>query len=240
MRTLVISPCLEGKRNDVPAPARAQNLADPERQWPADARSEAFPCPLAETCTGAHHRLVMDGVQAVWDRWGREVLDWAILSGSHGLLHAYEVVMPSDSAMDPFEPAGLAGREASLRISEQATALVRDYDLTFYLLSERHLAVLGLPLEVPEAVQQIVLADQESLALVPSLPNMHPFLADGGVAARRWHVKTPQVRGFLFKRLCSQVVYHGPAILAWLYQQPGDTERLFYKRARWRPQWRLW
>lgn len=240
MRTLVISPCLEEQHRDTPAPARAQNRADPEGQWPADARSQAYPCPLAEICTGPHHRLVMDGVQGVWDRWGREVLDWAILSGSHGLLHAYELVMPNDAAMDLFEPARLAGREHGLQIGRQATALVGDYDLTFYLLSERFLAVLGLPLEVPEAVQQIVLTDQESLALVPPLPNLYPFVADGGAAARRWHVKAPQVRGFLFKRLCSQVVYHGPALLAWLYEQPGDTERLFYKRARWRPQWRLW
>jgi hypothetical protein len=99
---------------------------------------------------------------------------------------------------------------------------------------------LGLPLDLSDSVRQIVLTDQDSLLLVPPLPNYHSFVADGWVAARRWHVKAPQVRGFLFQRLCKRVAHHGPGVLEWLYQKPADTERLFYKRTRWRPQYRLW
>jgi hypothetical protein len=93
---------------------------------------------------------------------------------------------------------------------------------------------------VSDSIQQIVLTGQDSLDLVPQTTNLHPFVAAEAAAARRWHVKAPHVRGFLFRRLCSQVTYHGPIILEWLYHHPEDTDLLFYKTARWRPQMPLW
>jgi hypothetical protein len=240
MRTLVITPCSAKKRGDVLDPARAEDLADPERRQLAEARLAAFACPAAEMYTGTHHRLVMEGVEAVWNRWGRQVLDVAVLSGGYGLLPADRLIIPYDVSFDQFDQAALAGWVARLQIPEQAAALVGEHDLVFYLLSGRYLSVLGLPLDVADSVQQIVLTGQDSLDLVPSLPNLYSLVAAEEVAARRWHIKAPYVRGFLFGRLCKQVVQHGPAVLEWLYRQPDDTELLFYKRARWRPQWRLW
>jgi hypothetical protein len=179
-------------------------------------------------------------VRAVWARWGSEVLDVAILSGGYGLLRAGDVIIPYDVTFDQFEGSAFADWVAHLQIPERAAALVREYDLVFHLLSGRYLSALSLPLDVPGSVQQIVLTGQDSLTLVPPMPNLHPTVAGGAAAARRWHVKAPHVRGFLFGRLCGQVVQHGPAVLEWLYRQPRDTEKLFYKRARWRPQWKLW
>jgi hypothetical protein len=240
MRTLVITPCSAEKHGDVPDPARAADLGDPERQRQAEARLAAFSCPAAEMYTGRHHRLVMDGLRAVWERWGRQVLEVAILSGGYGLLRAEDVIIPYDVSLDDFDSAGLADWIAHLRIPEQAATLLHDYDLAFYLLNGRYLDVLGLPLDVPASVHQIALTAQEDLALLPSVANLHALVAAEGAAARRWHVKAPHVRGFLFGRLCHQVAQHGPAVLEWLYQHPEDTEQLFYKRARWRPQLALW
>jgi hypothetical protein len=240
MRTLVIAPCSAKKRGEVALPARAADLADPEQRRQAEARLAAFACPAAEMYTGTHHRLVMEGVRGVWQRWGREALDVAILSGGYGLLRADEVIIPYDVTFDEFDQAALADWVARLEIPKRTATLVRDYDLVFLLLSGRYLAVLGLPLDVPSSVQQIILTGQDSLHLVPPAPNLHPFVADGAVAARRWHVTAPHVRGFLFGRLCRQVVRHGPVVWQWLYHQPQDTELLFYKRTRWRPQMPLW
>ncbi|MGD2207244.1 MAG: hypothetical protein PVH17_10730 [Anaerolineae bacterium] len=240
MRTLVITPCSAKKRGNVPDPARALDLADPRRSQQAKARLAEFACPAADMYTGTHHRLVMDGVRAVWECWGRDVLDLTILSAGYGLLDAQARIIPYDVTFHEFNAAELAQWVAHLQIPERATALVRDSDLVFFLLSGRYLQVLGLPLDVPSSVTQIVLTDQQSLHLVPPAANVHSFIADGAVAARRWHVKAPHVRGFLFGRLCKQIVQHGPVVLDWLHYHPEDTESLFYKRARWRPQWPLW
>lgn len=236
MRTLVITSCSAEKRGEVPEPARAEELADPIRRRRAEARLAPFATTAVQMYTGAHHRLVMEGVQAVWDRWGQQALDVAILSGGYGLLRAGKIIIPYDVTFDQFDEAELLDWLTHLRIREKASALVGEYDLVFLLLSGRYLSALELPLGVPDSVQQIVLTGQGSLALVPSAPNLHPFVAAEGEAARRWHVKAPYVRGFLFRRLCGQIVHHGPGVLEWLYRQPQDTERLFYKRARWRPQ----
>jgi hypothetical protein len=240
MHTLVISPCSAKKRGDVPDPARAADLADPGRRRLAEARLSAFACPAIEMYTSTHHRLVVAGVRAVWERWGRGTLDLAILSGGYGLLPADQVIIPYDVTFDQFENAELAAWVVRLEIPQRAAALVQHYDLVFYLLSGRYLAALDLPLDVPGSVQQIVLTGQESFDQVPPAANLHPFVAADGVAARRWHVKAPHVRGFLFGRLCDQVIRHGPAVLEWLCHNPQDTEQLFYKRARWRPQLALW
>jgi hypothetical protein len=240
VRTLVITPCSAGKQGDIAHPARAADLADAERRIQVKARLAAFARPAIEMYTGTHHRMIMDGIQAVWRRWGQETMDITILSGGYGLLPANEIIIPYDVTFDEFDEDALAGWVDRLQIPKQTASLVNDYDLAFFLLSGRYLSVLDLPLNVPDSVQQIILTDQESLSLVPEATNIHPFVADGGTAARRWHVKAPHVRGFLFNRLCRQIVHHGPLVLEWLSYHPQDTERLFYKQTRWRPQMALW
>ena len=240
MRTLVIAPCSAKKRGDVPHPATASDLADPERRGQAEERLAAFAHPALEIYTGTHHQLVMEGVRAVWQRWGRKTLDVAILSGGYGLLRADEEIIPYDVTFDQFDEQALANWVERLEIPEQVASLAGQYDLAFYLLSGRYLSVLDLPLDVPDSMQQIVLTGQDSLDLVPPAANLHPFVAAEAAAARRWHVKAPHVRGFLFRRLCNQVAYHGPIVLEWLYHHPEDTELLFYKTVRWRPQMPLW
>jgi hypothetical protein len=190
--------------------------------------------------TGTHHRLVMEGVQAVWQNCGREILDVAILSGGYGLLVADQRIVPYNVTFNHFEGDELVEWVDRLQVPERASALVRKYELVFYLLSGSYLAALNLPLDVPASVQQIVLTGQDSLELVPAAPNLCPIVASEAVAARRWHVKAPHVRGFLFGRLCGQVVRHGPIVLEWLAHHPQDTELLFYKRPPWRPQLPLW
>ena len=240
MRTLVLTPCSAKKRSQVLKPALAADLADPERRQQVTARLADHSLPAAEMYTGKHHRLVMEGVQAVWQQREHCVLDLAILSGGYGVLRANEMIIPYDVTLDQFAGEALSDWGATLQVPTKAAALVRQYDLVFLLLSGSYLAVLDLPLDVQDSVQQIVLTGQDSMELVPSKPNLHPFVAAGSVAARRWHVKAPHVRGFLFGRLCAQVVQHGPGLLEWLYHHPQDTELLFYKRARWRPQMSLW
>jgi len=240
MRTLVITPCSAKKRSQVPEPALADDLADAERREEAHARLAGHALPATEMYIGTHHRLVMDGVQAVWQQWGRHTLDLAILSGGYGILRADEVIVPYDVSLDQFAGEALADWGEKLQIPARTAALAAQYDLVFLLLDGSYLAVLDLPLDVPDRVQQIVLTGQESLDTVPPRPNLHPIVAAEAMAAQRWHVKAPHVRGFLFRRLCAKVVRHGPGLLEWLYSHPQDTEPLFYKNALWRPQMSFW
>jgi hypothetical protein len=240
MRALVVTPCTAGKLGNVPRPATAEDLRDPERRRRAEERLASYAQPALAMYTGKHHRLVVEGVRAVRERWGEGLLDVAVLSGGYGLLDAGQIIIPYDVTFDQFTERELAEWAAGLGIRERAAELASGYDLVFYLLSGRYLAVLGLPLEVQPVVQQIVLTDQESLALVPEAPHLCPLVAHGPVAARRWHVKSDHVRGFLFGRLCRQIVEHGQVILEWLARHPEDTDLLFYKHTPWRPQFALW
>ena len=192
-----------------------------------------------------HHGLVMKGVHSVWAAWGQQMLDLAILTGSLDLKHQ------DSNGMREASTAAAGGRastpedgapvvDARLMFPGRVEALVADFDLVFFLLSESLLSALSLPLDVPEKLQQIYLTSQDSLGMVAEGPGVQAIVADGPVAARRWHVKADRVRGFLFGRLCGQMVEHGPTLLEWLHRRPQDTESLFYKRARWRPQWPLW
>jgi hypothetical protein len=234
MQTLVITPCLGAEHLPAIDAGPVEEAGDPEGQQQTSVQ------PRGESCTSTHHRLVMEGVQAVWERWGHGVLTVFLLSSTRGLFRADEGAMSNGVKLDDLGSWRLADGVAQNQGVDQAAKLVRGFDLAFYLLSDQYLSALELPLNVPGSVQQILLTSEESLALVQASPNLHPFVADGPVAAQRWHVKAAHVRGFLFKRLCRQIAHHGPLVLEWLSRQPHDTERLFYKRARWRPQWRLW
>ena len=240
MRTLVITSDSGQQRGAAPDPARMEELCDPQRRHQADARLASLACPAARMFIDTQHRLIMSGLDSVWDRWGRSLLELAILSSAYGLLPADRVVIPYDVTFDQLPEDALADWLACLEIPQQVAATVRNFDLVFYLLDGHHLASLCLPLDLPQPVMQILLTGQPDLVLVPRLPNLYPCVATGAQAAQRWHVKAPYVRGFLFSRLCSQIVQHGPVVLEWLHRRPQDTELLFYKRSRWRPQWTLW
>jgi hypothetical protein len=237
-RTLVIVPGSERKRHDVPDPARAADLDVPTHRQRAEARLAAFAHPASEMYTSTHHQLVMRGLAAVRKRWASQVLDLAILSAGYGLVHGDERIVPYDTNIVEMDELEFAEWTRRHQIPEQVASMARDYELIFLLLSGRHLLSVGLPL--PDPTHQIVLTDQAGLALVPPPPKSCGVLADGGAAAQRWHVKAAQVRGFLFERLCRQIVHHGPIILDWLCHQPQDTELLFYKHPRWRPQRSFW
>lgn len=239
MRTLVITAGTAEKRDLIPDPALAAELSDPLRRREAERRLAPFACPAFAMYTGSHHRMVMDGLWSVWAVWGRGVLDLAILSAGYGLIPAEETIVPYEAAFDE-EPQALMEWSAQQAIGKKASALVGSYDMAFYLLNGPALTALALPLDVPAAVQQFVLTDAESVSHVPMAPNLHAFVAAQGRAARRWHVKAPQVCGFLFGRLCEQIVRYGPSLLEWLHDQPLDLDRLFYKRTQWKPQLKLW
>jgi hypothetical protein len=239
-RTLVLTVGSAEKRYDLPGAPSPADLADPERRTEAETRLAAFAGPAIALYSSAHHRLIIRGLQAVWERWGPQTMDLYILSCGYGLLAANDQVIPYEARAAETDDAELADRAARLHIPERGAALVRNYDLVFYLLSGWSLAALDLPLEISGFVQQIVLTDVEGCSRVPSAPNLHPFIADGGIAAQRWHVTADRVRGFLFERLCTQIVHYGPGVLDWLYRRPRDVELLFYKQTRWRPQLPLW
>jgi hypothetical protein len=239
MRTLVISSGTVEKRDQVPDPALAAELLDPARRRLAEERLAAFACPAVAMYTGTQHRLVMEALWSVWERWGRGMLDLALLSAGYGLIPAEELIVPYEVAFEDLAPL-LGEWSARQAVRERASVLVSEYDLAFYLLSGPALTALRLPLDVPASVEQFVLTDAGSIESVPAAPNVHAFVAAKNRAAQRWHVKAPEVCGFLFGRLCEQIVRYGPAILEWLHDQPQDLDQLFYKRPRWKPQLRLW
>jgi hypothetical protein len=180
----------------------------------------------------------MKGLRAVWERWGNHVLDLALLSGGYGLIRGSEAIIPYDASILEMNELDFSGWVSRHQIPEQVTTLVGEYDLVFMLLSGRYLLSVGLP--PPKPARTIVLTDPDGLNLLPPAPHIFGILADGGPAARRWHVKAAHVRGFLFERLCRQIVHHGPLLLDWLRHEPQDTELLFYKQPRWRPQRSFW
>ena len=240
MHTLVVTSGFASKRAQTAESVPTPDLATPEPRRQAEGQLAAYARPVPEMYASPHHSLVVEGVQAVWDRWGQEMLDVAILSAGLGLLDAERSIIPYDVRSDGLPEGELAELAPHIPLAEQAQALVAQYDLVFYLLSGQFLAMLELPLGVPDHVQQIALTDRQSLALLPTLPNLHGLVADGSAAAQRWHVKTSHVRGFLFRRLCRQIAWHGPIVLEWLRAFPQDTEKLFYKQVRWRPQLPMW
>lgn len=214
--------------------------AGPAERGDADAGPVAQTRSAIDLLTSTHDRQIAEGARAVWKRWGRQTLDLGVLLPTRGLVLAEEALTHPGDAWGRGGEMSQVDAAAVSQARESVAAVVRSYELVLYLTSGHALAALGLPLPIPDRVQQIALTDEESLPLVPVEANLHAVVADGPVAARRWHVKAGHVRGFLFRRLCRQVEHHGPAVLEWVRLQPQELEQLFYKRTRWRPQFPLW
>lgn len=188
-------------------------------------RKSDSPSPAWRLYQGSQQRLLQDGLQAVWDRYGhREVVDELILSPLHGPLPADQVVAPYDFTWKGRAKAEVERVVREGQMIERLQELVAGYELVVVLLSRVYLAPLRLNDWVPGAAPQrwLFVASGEGLPFLPEGPGVR-WITAGVPEARRERVKVLDLKSHLFLGICRRIVDEGPSALerAW-----DEAERL--------------
>lgn len=173
----------------------------------------------AEMYTGAQHRLLMEGLEQVWEVYGKQTVDLAIISAKYGLLSECDVIAPYNVTFQGLKKNEILERSNSLQLHERTKALIERYDLIFFLLGKEYIQGLQLPFEVPDTITQIFLLGAGYRKLIPDSPNTH-FVPVGSDLARELGVMGIALKGHVFKQLCKIVCRDGCQIFEKIKQNP--------------------
>ena len=192
----------------------------------------------AKMYTGKQHTLLMDGVNQVRTRYGQSSLDLAIISAEYGLLNENDVIAPYNVTFQGMKKAEILEKSRRLQLRERVAALIARYDVVFFLLGEKYVQALQLPLGesrpggnpsrpgglsyrggVPETVTQIFLLGAGYRRLIPDAPNVH-FVPAGSALSRTLGVMGVALKGFVFKKMCEAVCREGLNLFEEIRQKP--------------------
>ena len=153
----------------------------------------------------------------MWNKFGKETIDLAIISARHGLLDESTVISPYDDTFSGLKKRQISERSKSLQIHEKTEALIAHYDLVFFLLGEAYVWSLRLPFAVPNTVTQIFLAGNNARNCIPD--DSH-FILAGPDLAKLYGVMNIDLKGFLFKKLCGAVCERGLEVFESIKRNP--------------------
>lgn len=178
-------------------------------------RKQPEPAPAWRLYTGSQQRLVQEGLALLWERFGhRQMIDALLLSPLHGPLPPDQVVAPYDFSWKGRPKAEVARFVRDTQVIERLQEAVAGYDLVIALLSKTYLAPLRLAEWVPAQAPQrwLFFASGEGLPSLPIAPNARRVPA-GTPEARSHRVKVLDLKSYLFRALCQQVVAEGEEAL---------------------------
>lgn len=182
--------------------------------------------PAGEIYTGGQHRYLMEGLDKVRSRFREQAIELAIISAKHGLLMESNVIEPYDFTFQGLRKEKILEHSDRLQIHDKTEALIKHYDLVFFLLGKEYVQALQLPFDVPDTVTQIYLLGPTHRNLILDLANVH-FIPAGSDLARQFGVMNTNLKGAAFKRLCCIARREGLGVFETIRQTPQQIFSFF-------------
>lgn len=186
----------------------------------------------SEMYTGMQHLRVMEGVRMLRNHFKEKVLDLAIVSAGYGILHEEDIILPYEVTFNDMGNKEICEWSTYLQINEKLSKLIENYDLIIFLLGDKYLNSLRLPLKnIPEDKKLVFLASKTSKNKIPS-QNQYHFLEVGQEDAKSFKYGLIGLKGYLFKLLSQDIITSGLQLLDDIYDDPNLIMKLLSKYRR--------
>lgn len=181
----------------------------------------AYALPAVQMYTGRQHQFVVQGINALRERYGRGVIDLVILSAGYGLIAEDEVIVPYDFTLSGLSVSELTTWSHYLGVSAELDRWVKPYDLVIFLLGREYLRALGLPLESHRKDQTLLfLCSKSTETLIPKLEHYLTVIV-GKPEATIYGCGLVSLKGLLFKLLAEEMVKRGLGLLTEVKGNPS-------------------
>lgn len=162
----------------------------------------------------------MEGLKKVRNKFGEQAIDLAIISAKHGVLREFDVIKRYNCTF-PKGKRKIKERSDDLHIHEDTEALIKSYDLVFFLLHNEYVEALQLPFDAPDTVTQLFLLGEKSSEKLKNQnrnsPNAH-FIPHGEDIRYKLGLRT--FKAVVFKRLCSVACLEGFEVFERIRKNP--------------------
>ena len=219
MKILVITSCTSWKKHKPTNQLQLEDFLSVERFTARSAELKSFETSAAEMYTGQQHRHLMEGLRAFRQVHESIVVDLHIISAGYGLLAEDDVIVPYNVTFSGLNKSDLEASNNRLQLHERVEALIKGYELVFFLLGEKYVRALQLPFEISDSITQIFLLGDTHRKLIPDLPNIH-FVPAGKSLGSELNTTQTALKGLVLKKICEHVCHNGLQVFDKIRQNP--------------------
>jgi hypothetical protein len=218
-RVLVITSCTGEKRFKPENQLALDDFREPTQLREREADLPEYACPAGELYTGMQHLRLMEGVRALRDALGLEVVEVEILSAGYGLISEHQKIVPYEVTFNGMKGHEVDGWAEHLGVHAAVEKRLESADLVFFLLGDNYLRALQLPIQTRPDQTLVFLASGGSAKKLPELAAQTFVLPLSNQDAKHYRYGLVGLKGFLFKQF-SEAVVAQPDLLEQVQAQP--------------------
>ena len=205
-RILLITACTGSKTYRPDDALRKEDFLDAERFKEKSKKLNPYLLPAGKMYTGAQHLRLNEGVLALREKYGNDIVDVYIISAGYGLISENYPVLPYEITFNKMKKGEIVQWTQFLEIHKKMEELLPYYDLVFFLLGEKYLQTLQLPFAQVNGKQRLVFICSNSSQRL--IPQEFPYYAIplGPDDAREFCYGLVGLKGQLFKLFAHEAV----------------------------------
>jgi len=220
-KVLVITSCTGEKKYHPENQLVQADFQNKEKLQKRESELADFACKAAEMYTGMQHLRLMEGINAIRSKLGNDAVDLFIVSAGYGLLHESSQIVPYEVTFNSMSASEIVTWSETLGIHNALNQVISKYDLVFFLLGDKYLRAVNLPLEGVRKGQQIlVFASGTSKKMVP-LASPYNFIEVGQEDAKSFRYGLVGLKGYLFKLLSKEIADSAGVLFDQIYENPA-------------------
>lgn len=218
-KLLVITSCTGSKIHRPDDALTQEDFMDLKRLAEKEKKLHTYRFPAGKMYTGLQHLRLNEGVLALREKYGYDMLDVYIVSAGYGLISETYPILPYEITFNKMKKGEIVQWAKFLKIHEKMEELLPHYDLVFFLLGKNYLQALQLPLvQVNDKQCLVFICSNSSQRLIPEEPPYYKILL-GPDDARKFRYGLVGLKGHLFKLFAHEVIKRS-SLLEEVYDHP--------------------
>ncbi|MEY2976648.1 MAG: tRNA-guanine transglycosylase DpdA [Prochlorotrichaceae cyanobacterium] len=234
-RVLVITSCTGEKRYKPDNQLTLKDFQDIQQLQQREFALQSFLCPAGELYTGNQHLRLMEGVKALRETFGKDVIDVKIISAGYGLVSEDQTIAPYEVTFNGMKAQEVDTWARHLGIHDATNTAIQKYDLIFFLLGDNYLRALSLPLETNSQQTLIFLAPRGQANSIKGMSATTFVMPLSNPEAKKYHYGLVGLKGHIFKHFAEAISLQHKntpdrGLLEAVYREP----KLFVETVNWK------
>lgn len=220
VKTLIITSCTGEKKFKPENELIQQDFESEETLAKREQELKEYQLNACDIYTGMQHLRLMEGIELLRENFGNEIVKLSIISAGYGLVNEKKKIVPYEVTFNNMGSKEIIEWSDHLKISESLSNEITKYDLIIFLLGDKYIRSLQLPIKgVNENQKLVFLASKTSKKFIPDT-NPYYFLEVGQNDAKEFSYGLVGLKGYLFKLLSKEIVSKGKELLNEIYDDP--------------------
>lgn len=229
IKTLIVTSCTGEKKFHPENQLIQGDFEDKEKLKLREKELKEFRCPAGEMYTGMQHLRLMEGINSLRQKFGKNILDLCIVSAGYGLINESKIIVPYEVTFNTMNATGIAEWSKKLNIHDNLKKTIKKYDLVFFLLGDKYLRASTLTLDGTNNDQKfLVFASGTSKKMIPDKAPYY-FIEVGQEDAKSFSYGLVGLKGYLFKLLSQEIISSDGKLLEDIYHDPSIVMQTLQK-----------